>query len=76
MPPGKPLLNMRINTVSGTLYLFIYFLLESIPLLLVTVLIFCGHIAPAALFIQGAGRGAQWGVGQGASGRGVNQSAH
>ena len=57
--------------------LFIYlFPLESIPLLLVTVLIFCGHIAPAALFIQGAGRGAQWGVGQGASGRGVNQSAH
>ena len=28
------------------------------------------------MFIQGAGQGAQWGGGQGASGRGVSQSAH
>ena len=37
---------------------------------------FCGHITPAALFIQGAGWGAQQSVGQGASGCGVNHLAH
>ena len=76
MPPGKPLLNMQINTVSGILYLLISCLLESIPLLLVIVWFFCGHISPANMFIQGAGQGAQWGGGQGAFGWGVSQPAH